>query len=115
MAKPAPSKSHVWIEKIGKMWILRLEFAAEAGLPLSLVVIAAGSFSKGPWLLNLGFVLLALVFVGFFIWSFCYYHFIRCPQCGHNPTRTKEGKRKKNFRASDAQLSKLTHCPKCGT
>jgi hypothetical protein len=57
--------------------------------------------------------LLALNIAVFFIWSFCYYRFIRCPQCGHNPTRTKEGKRKKNFRASDTQLSKLTHCPKC--
>ncbi len=99
---------------MGKSWILRLDLVSEISLPVAILVMGIGSIVNISWLVRTGLTMLALSFVLFGIWQFCYFNYIKCPQCGHNPTRTKEGRRKKNFRAIATEVSKLTNCPKCG-
>lgn len=114
MAAHTTSEFHRWTRRLGKRWIYGLEVWSSLGFLLGPLLLGAGGISKYSWLLILRF---ALLVGGVLFWvahRFCYYHCIKCPRCGYNPTRTKEGRIKKNWKATDTQVSKLTNCPKCG-
>lgn len=54
-----------------------------------------------------------LICVGF-VEEWIFFSFIKCTSCGHNPTRRKDGGRKKDRRASlRTTLENLTECPQC--
>jgi len=113
--KALNGKSYPWLEQTGQVWKHDLEGyigifgAASFGiLVLSLVVTI---FVKNAWLLRA--ILMALYIAFGFISVLVYYYSIRCPRCGHNPTRKKAG----GWASSkylEGKFRKMTSCPKCG-
>ena len=58
-------------------------------------------------------VLVGLYLVGGCVEMFVMYYLIKCPRCGHNPTRTKEGKWA-SPRYLEGKFKKMGECPRCG-
>ena len=55
----------------------------------------------------------AALFVVTLAHHFAFFTFIRCPHCGLNPTRTKQGK-KMNVKTVWRRLERYESCPRCG-
>jgi len=110
------TNSYSWVRSIRRYWILPLElvpvaflvFAAFAGV---VRVFAPESLGVGASYAAGGALALGLVVA--FAQHFLFYSAIRCPKCGHNPTKYQNGK---NLPTKTAwkKLSGMTACTACG-
>ena len=108
-----PEAHHVWVNHIGVGWIGYISFLADLLPILGVALLAIGGTFKVDWCLFTGFGIIVAGFICVALYSFLFYRIIKCPVCGFNPTRTKEGRARKNHRATETIVSKLTACPKC--
>jgi len=75
------------------------------------IAIIAWLISKS---LGTALVIFMIAFLFGFIYDWMFFNLITCPKCKYNPTRTKEGRKKKVGHASiRTSLDKLEQCPKC--
>jgi hypothetical protein len=108
-----PARDYEWLRGIHRYWILPLEIAST----VLLIAIPVSAFVF--WLAGLGdhsataAALLAASFGIALVHHLAFYHLIRCPKCGHNPTKYKNGK-KIPRNAAWKRLSNYDACPKCG-
>src|SRR5688572_32971080 len=82
-----------WLRSTGRYWILPLEKAATICLVAILPLGVIASLLGGR--MTIGHVALVLVPTSLVLTiaqHLAFYHLIRCPVCGHNPTRYKNGK-----------------------
>jgi hypothetical protein len=85
-------------------------YLAAVSLPvgLAMVLLGARRWAGATTVLTFGVAfVVALVQRGLF------YRAIRCPRCGHNPNRFKNGKNVP-VKAAWTRLAPLTVCPQCG-
>ena len=104
---------HVWVKHIGVGWIGYFSFLADLLPLLGVVILAIGGAFKVDWCLFTGLGIILAGFICAAMYSTLFYCVIKCPVCGFNPTRTKDGRRRKNHRATETIVSKITTCPKC--
>jgi hypothetical protein len=106
-------KKNRWLRSIGKYWILSSELAPNillVGAFLGMFIcFAIGQKNAG---LTVFVVLISTSFIATAIQYHLFYHFIRCPRCGYNPTRYKNGK---NIPTKTVykRLQDLEYCPAC--
>ncbi|MBB6096437.1 hypothetical protein HNQ60_005359 [Povalibacter uvarum] len=112
--KALNGKPHPWLQRTGQMWKFDLEgylgllgFFSFGILLLSLV---ASIFISRAWLL--GVALMSIYLLLGFVSAYVFYYRIRCPKCGHNPTRRKDGKWASS-RHVETKLQKMELCPVC--
>ena len=67
-------------------------------------------FLKRAWIF--GAALLGLYFLADLLYWWLVFYRIRCPQCGHNPTKRKDGK-SASRRYLEGKFRKMTECPEC--
>lgn len=104
---------YTWVRSIGRAWIGYLDFTSSIAMLLGVVFAAAGGMLKVDWLMFAGLSLLLVSVCSMVLYWFLFYRFIKCPVCGYNPTRTKDGRKRKNHRATETIISRLSACPKC--
>jgi hypothetical protein len=106
-----------WLRRIGRYWILPSEMIPLVNVVLCAIVAGlAPRVGVPPSIIK--YICSALLVSGI-IWMFAqqhlFYSAIRCPACGHNPNRTKEGRRMRyGMNAMWTRLRSLSHCPSCG-
>jgi hypothetical protein len=107
-------KGFQWLRKIHRYWILPIEGVARILLILGvLLALLAGWIFNGSMMGTVFGVFLGLGFAATLIQYFLFYGMIRCPKCGHNPTKYKNGKNKPRNTACK-HLHGLERCPACG-
>jgi len=107
---------YVWSKSIGRYWILKLEIVPTIFLVLAIAAATVWAFAPQPAGGIGSYVAGASVATSFLvamIQHFLFYRAIRCPRCGHNPNRYKNGK---NLPTKTAwkNLASMTECPACG-
>lgn len=112
--KALNGKSYPWLEKTGQIWKYDLEgyigiFGAIA-LGLLILSLVASVFISRVWIIGVSLMLLYLIFG--FCSVFVFYYLIRCPVCGHNPTRTANGKWASSIYL-EGKFRKMENCPVC--
>ncbi len=85
-------------------------FNAAYTLPVTIILFIAGSY--WPILLIISAIPFLLYVSGLCASYFLFYHTIKCPECGHNPTRRKDGK-VASPRYLEGKFKKMTECPEC--
>jgi|GEM_PF-5971874 hypothetical protein len=104
---------YIWVKSLGLNWLGYVSLVSELAPLLGIVVLSVGGLTKSYVTIYTGLAILGVGIAAFFIYTFFFFHSIRCPKCGYNPTRKKDGSRRKNFRATETSVSKLVACPKC--
>jgi predicted RNA-binding Zn-ribbon protein involved in translation (DUF1610 family) len=106
-----------WLARTGQGWKLQAEvwvgLLGFAGLLLGLLSLLA-SFVIGPAALWAAGVVWALYGFAHFGALWLKYHRIRCPWCGHNPTREVASGRWLPGEVVHERLAVLELCPSCG-
>ena len=108
-----PSKDYQWLRSIHRYWILPAEMVATVLLIAALLAAVFLSLLGARQLVASTFGgLLVASFAAAMIQHFLFYRLIRCPTCGHNPTRYKNGK---NIPTATAwkHLRDMQSCPLC--
>jgi hypothetical protein len=112
--KALNGKSHPWLERTGQVWKYDLEgylgFFGFFASGLFLLSLVASIFIRRAWLIGLA-LFGAYFLLGFFS-IYIFYYRIRCPHCGHNPTRKTDG-RWASTRFLTGKLQKMEYCPIC--
>ena len=109
-------KSFIWIRHINRLWVLEAEMLSSAFLVLGILVFLAGAFLPKSWHgVACGQFLIVASFPVTMLQWWLLYHIVKCPRCGHNPTRTKDKKHKKmGTNLVWSRLRKYETCPECG-
>jgi hypothetical protein len=106
-----------WLARTGQMWKLQAEVWAGllglAGVLLGLVFLLA-AFVFGPAVLWAAAAIWAFYGVAHFGALWLKYHRIRCPRCGHNPTREADSGHWLPGDVVHERLGALEVCPACG-
>jgi hypothetical protein len=109
----------VWLTNTRQRWKVRFEvwvafyglFALAAGFFLLFLAYFSGLRALLIWI-TAG--LWTVYGIGRLAQYFLVYHFIRCPQCGANPTRQQKDGCPMHETVTYSRLEKLEVCPKCG-
>jgi endogenous inhibitor of DNA gyrase (YacG/DUF329 family) len=109
------ARTYPWLSATGQRWKYCFDlFIGVYGFFATLLAVGFG-FAALMWP-KMGYVSLALIAIyllGGLIEMYLMYWTIKCPKCGHNPTRRKDGKWA-SPRYLEGKFRKLTECPKCG-
>jgi hypothetical protein len=109
-----PKPHHVWVTRIGRLWVFGLEFVMVILLFVGAGCLTVFGIFKIEALAWVGLSLVALYIALIFVSQFAFYHLVKCPHCGYNPTRVKATGRKMHGRIAAARLRDLENCPECG-
>lgn len=107
--------SFAWLRNTGQLWKVRFEVGVGifgyCAILLS-VVLLVGTVLWRPFL-----------FAAIALWTaygvlraveiYVVYSLIKCPHCGHNPTRRKSDGRRMSPRTMYPRLAKMAACPHC--
>jgi hypothetical protein len=106
----------IWLRTHRRLWIVRAELASTTLLIVAFIAgvlagVGPGELRRTASIIT-GVALLSSLAAALAQHA-AFYRAIRCPYCGHNPTKYKNGK---NLPTSSAQklLSTLHECPNCG-
>ena len=108
-------RRYPWIETTNQKW--KYWFEAYLGMfgffafAFALVFAIAGLVWK--YLLFVSGGLILLYILGGLVEMYIFYYTIKCPRCGHNPTRRKDGGWA-SPRYLEGKFRKMTNCPQCG-
>ncbi|MCP5559669.1 MAG: hypothetical protein H7A55_18130 [Verrucomicrobiaceae bacterium] len=108
--KPQPHNE--WVKSIGVGWLWKLAYFTDFGPVVAVLFIGAWLFFDVGWCIYAGLGIIGLAVVSTILYAHLFYRVIRCPICGHNPTRTKLGRERKNHRATETIVSKHVECPR---
>lgn len=113
----AEEPTWVWINKSRNGWKYSFAIDVEVfqlfGTILAVALLIASAFVDRLWIGSL--VILGLGYiVGPVVGYFLLYYRIKCPSCGHNPTRRKADHKPMSPRILYPRLEKFTACPHCG-
>ena len=107
------NNDYQWLRRIHRYWILPAEMVSTALFiaALSSVVLLSliGARQIVPSILC---ALLPASFIAGMLHHFVFYRAIRCPDCGHNPTRYKNG-RNMPVKTAWKRLRDMESCPIC--
>ncbi|CAN5457722.1 hypothetical protein BH09VER1_BH09VER1_55470 [soil metagenome] len=112
--KALNGKSYPWLEKTGQIWKYELEgylgILGAVSLAVLIVSLLASLVVRWAWIV--GASLMALYFLLGLASILVFYYTIRCPACGYNPTRKKDGKWA-STRYLEGVFKKMELCPAC--
>ena len=108
---------YVWLRNTGQLWKVWFEVGVGLYGMLSLyvcLILLFVSFFVGFFLMWFAAGLWTLYGVLRMVEIVVLYCLLRCPACGHNPTRRKADGKMMSSHGLYSRLSKLEACPKCG-
>jgi hypothetical protein len=118
-------ETYVWIRAIHKMWVFELDFYNSffGFLLIPLTVLAAAGVLISAFFVDPPGVLVGTVIGCLWVLylvlnaaaGHLLYTVLKCPVCGHNPTRRKKDGKPMAPRILDRRLERMTECPSCGS
>lgn len=103
-----------WLRRIGRLWILKAEMAVPALMGSTLLAtVVLTAVGRPGWIAPAAAVLLGASFCSAIAQHLLFFHAIRCPACGYNPTRSKKEHKKMSVKLVWARLRPLEECPEC--
>jgi hypothetical protein len=109
-------ENYVWLKRTGQLWKHNFGvipdllgfFGVIVTIPLAVVCIWV------PWVRwALLYYWSAVILFGA-LEGYLQIYRIRCPRCGHNPTRRKNDKKQLSENVLESRLCEMKACPECG-
>jgi hypothetical protein len=104
-----------WLRRIGRLWILKAEMVPMlllASMLISAVLLLLIGLSG--WVAPAAAMFVCGSFGAAIVQHFLFFHAIRCPECGYNPTRSKRENKKMSVKPVWSRLRPLENCSECG-